>query len=76
MREDPESTNHHFKSALTNRRAGSVGKHRYRLDLLAYQATTIVTSIVAHHHRTKTDVSDWFGQHQLDRKYKVKLKLA
>ncbi|MDE0613429.1 MAG: hypothetical protein OXI32_03340 [bacterium] len=76
VRGDPESTNHHFKSSLINRRAGSVGKHRYRLDLLAYQATTIVTTLAAYHRRTKTDATHWFGQPNIDRKFKVNLKFA
>lgn len=73
VRKDPDSTNNHYKASLINRRAGSVGKHRYKLDLLAYQATTIITSIVAHHKHTGADTTAWFGQHRLNRKYKIKL---
>ena len=61
LREDTESNNSQYKQTLHLRRARTVGANNLRLDLLAYQCDTIITTLVAHHLRTGSSLKGWFG---------------
>lgn len=60
-REDTESTHHHLKSKLTDRRARCVGRERNLQHLRGYQLLTVVTALVAYGARTGDLDPRWFG---------------
>ena len=49
LREDSESNNSQYKQKMHHGRARTVGANNLRLDLLAYQCVTIITTLVAPH---------------------------
>jgi hypothetical protein len=61
-REDTESTNHHLKSRLTDRRARCVGVQRNLHHMRGYQMLTAITALVAHERRTGVRDPGWFGE--------------
>lgn len=64
LREDTESMHHHLKERLWNGRARCVGLRRQRINLHAYQLRTSMTAVLAWHHRTGADITEWFGHWQ------------
>ena len=60
IREDPESSNSHFKRILRGRARGHDSR-RMRLTLLSYQLLLLVTALQAHHQETSADISDFYG---------------
>lgn len=63
-RSDVESTNHHIKQALPDKRAATVGLKRQQLNHNGYQIHCIITALAHWHKRTGGDLTPWFGQHQ------------
>ena len=61
LREDSESNNSQYKQKMHHGRARTVGANNLRLDLLAYQCVTIITTLVAHQRRTGSSFKGWFG---------------
>ena len=61
LRQDSESNNSQYKQTLHLNRARSVGTNRLRLDLIAYQCVSIITTLVAHNRRTGSSLKGWFG---------------
>ena len=43
---------------------------------IGYQIHVLITALVAYHNRTGTDMSEWFGLHELPTKKKMQLALA
>ena len=64
LRADVESTNHHIKQALPDKRARTVGLKRQQLNHNGYQIHCIITALAHWHKRTGGDLTHWFGQHQ------------
>lgn len=60
-REDTESTHHHMKSKLTDRRSRCVGRERNLHHMRGYQVLTVVTALMAHGLRTGDHSPRWFG---------------
>ena len=64
VRADVESTNHHIKQALPDKRARTIGLKRQQLNHNGYQIHCIITALAHWHKRTGGDLTPWFGQHQ------------
>ena len=63
LREDSESTFSDYKDAFQHGRFPVEGDLGRRRDLAAYQISTLVTALVAHHRRTGASLKGWFGDH-------------
>ena len=63
LRVDSESTFSDYKRHFLNGRLRVMGDLGTRRDLAAFQISTLVTALVAHHRRTGKSLKGWFGDH-------------
>ncbi|MFM8238160.1 MAG: hypothetical protein ACKOBG_10485 [Actinomycetota bacterium] len=61
-REDVESFNRHLKELLPDQRLRCVGILRNTINLTGHQIGLAITALLAHHRRTASDLSAWFGE--------------
>ncbi len=64
LREDSESCNADYKSRLWNGRCRTLRHNTVDFSNVAYQLHTLITAVAAHHRRTGSDLTPWFGQHR------------
>ena len=62
LREDTESMHHHLKQRMWNGRARTIGLQRQTINHHAYQTRTGLVALIAHHYRTTSSLTSWFGQ--------------
>jgi hypothetical protein len=62
LRNSVESMHAQFKALLPGRRFRNVGQRRRTINHCGYTLSRAVATLLAHHHRTGSDLEQWFGR--------------